>query len=262
MTSIIISLFVLVLLNLTVAFHPQPQHRSYNLWMSNKDQEKKRWEVGRFLKTARFYGTLSYKIPIVSGLIKKIRNRNIEPFKFKPGDEVWPSGIQPDSLRLSWGPLDDVVMGGASKSDLTPGNNFIGSWTGFTSTANSGGFAGLRTKPFRLPFDVSTCDGIAIKVRGDGQRYKLIIRDDEQWNGIAWSYSFDTNFDKSENDIQIPFSAFKPTRFARTVPFKIFQKETLTGIQFTLSKFEYDGDLNPSFKEGPFELNIDRIGFY
>ena len=48
--------------------------------------------------------------------------------------------------RITWGPLDDVVMGGASRSDLQPGEQFKGIWKGEISTANNGGFAGIRTK--------------------------------------------------------------------------------------------------------------------
>ena len=39
-------------------------------------------------------------------------------------------------------------------------------------------------------------------------------------------------------------------------------KITTTGLQLTLSKFEYDGGLNPSFREGPFRLEVDAISFY
>jgi hypothetical protein len=90
------------------------------------------------------------------------------------------------------------------------------------TTANSGGFAGIRSKTLTSPLgllrqyivfiyeyfhsnlkpkqiksnqikqDMSSCRGFLIKVKGDGQRYKFISRDDDQWNGIAWSYSFDT----------------------------------------------------------------------
>ena len=101
-------------------------------------------------------------------------------------------------------------------ADLSPGDSFTGAWTGFVTTANNGGFAGIRTKllsPFR---DASSCSGILLKIKGDGQRYKLIAREDEDWNGTAWSTSFDTTAGRSM-EVRVPFSKLTPTRFARTV---------------------------------------------
>jgi hypothetical protein len=43
--------------------------------------------------------------------------------------------------------------------------------------------------PFK---DASACRGFVLKVKGDGKRFKFIARDDTEWNGIAWSTSFDT----------------------------------------------------------------------
>ncbi len=35
-----------------------------------------------------------------------------------------------NEFNLSWGPLDDVVMGGASESKINVGTSFGGLWTG------------------------------------------------------------------------------------------------------------------------------------
>jgi hypothetical protein len=226
---------------------------------SSKSKEKRPWEFGRFLKTAGFYGALKPKIPIVSGIVKKLRTRNIDPLAFKPADVLWNSSGGGRDKNIMWGPLDDVVMGGASKSELEPGDVFNGCWKGVLTTANSGGFTGIRTKQFSpLPYDVSACKGIALRVRGDGNRYKCIIRDDEDWNGIAWAHSFDTT-PGEDITVPVPFESFKPTRFAKIVPGLKFNKKTLHGIQMSLSKFEYDGGMNPRCESGPFELNIESI---
>ena len=57
----------------------------------------------------------------------------------KPGDFIWSSTddiSSPDTVQ--WESVDDVVMGGASKSNLDPGDIFNGTWTGIISTARSG----------------------------------------------------------------------------------------------------------------------------
>jgi hypothetical protein len=215
--------------------------------MATKDSTKspkQSWELGRFIRTANFYGAFVPKLPFLS---KKPTVKSL-----KPGSILWSTSENPYELR--WGPLDDVVMGGVSKSSIEPGETFDGTWKGIVSTANNGGFAGIRTKLFKL--DASACSGILLKVRGDGQRYKVIVRDDEDWNGTAWSESFDTVKGRT-TEIKLPFNKFKPTRFARVLPsFRPFDKKNFSGIQISLSKFEYDGDLNPRFKDGPFELQV------
>ena len=211
------------------------------------------FEFGRFVKTLSYFNQLN---PIAS-ITKSIR-KNIKPSEvLKPNSVVWSS--ESNIRGLEWAPLDDVVMGGASESTINIGTEFKGKWRGFVTTENNGGFAGIRTKLITPPLDCSGCRGIQMKVKGDGQRYKFIARDDEEWNGIAWSLSFDTKADKWV-DVKIPFTQLKPTKFAKTVVLsKGFDSKSLSAIQLTLSKFEYDGGLNPSFKEGPFELEVESI---
>ena len=82
------------------------------------------------------------------------------------------------------------------------------------------------------------------------------------WNGTAWSVSFDTAAGRT-TEVKIPFRNLKATRFARSFDAgRPYNAKQLTAVQLTLSKFEYDGGLNPSFREGPFRLEIEEIGFY
>ena len=81
------------------------------------------WEFGRFIRTANFYGALKVKIPFIPNF-KKTEVKNIGV-----NELLWDSELKDSDLI--WGPLDDVVMGGASKSDLSPGDYFNGKWTGF-----------------------------------------------------------------------------------------------------------------------------------
>ncbi len=46
-------------------------------------------------------------------------------------------------------------------------------WTG-TLRVEGGGFCGTRTR--RLDLDLANFDGIALRVRGDGQTYKLNLK--------------------------------------------------------------------------------------
>lgn len=164
-------------------------------------------------------------------------------------------------LNETWGALDDVVMGGVSRSaiQVIPGKAVF---AGQVSTANSGGFASVRTRNFDPPIDLSPYEGIALRVRGDGQRYKFMVRCETRWDGIAYCYSFDTTPDQWLT-VRIPFNQLVPVFRAKTVPDAgALNTQQVTAFQLMLSKFEYDGALNPHFRAGAFQLDLESIGVY
>lgn len=207
----------------------------------------------RFVKTVTFFNRV--KLPFIT----KSTGVGMTTEIVAPGTKLYSADEKTQQAGgLSWGPLDDIVMGGVSKTALEPGK-FEGVFKGMVSTDNNGGFAGIRTK-FEAPKDISSCKSFKLRVLGDGKRYKFIARDSEAWNGIAWSFSFDTS-DQQWVDVTIPIKDLKPTKFARIVADSPpFNKKRLQGLQITLSKFEYEGKLNPNFAPGLFALNIDSIG--
>jgi uncharacterized protein YbjT (DUF2867 family) len=185
------------------------------------------------------------------------------------------------SLRDRWGALDDCVMGGVSESSMvySPAVAGAGSsstrpaavFRGVVSTANRGGFASVRSRNFDAPgVDVSAYDGIEMVVRGDGQRYKAILRSDAGWDGIGYCCSFVAakaggNNDDGWTTVRLPFSAFFPVfRARRLADQPAFDPATqpIASMQLMLSKFEYDGELNPQFSPGAFELPVASIKAY
>ncbi|XP_024316191.1 uncharacterized protein LOC100826457 isoform X2 [Brachypodium distachyon] len=172
------------------------------------------------------------------------------------------------SGKFVWGALDDVVMGGVSESafQIQPTGSETGGATGLfkgiVSTSNNGGFTSIRTKNFTLPEDLSAYDGVELRVKGDGRRYKLIVRTSYEWDTIGYTASFDTT--KGEwQSVRIPFSSLIPVFRARTAPdAPPFDASNITALQLMFSKFEYDGKLNPTFIEGPFELPFSSIRAY
>jgi len=164
-------------------------------------------------------------------------------------------------LKNIWGALDDVVMGGVSASSM----QFLDHtavFTGNVSTANSGGFASVRTKNFEPAINLSGHTGVELRVKGDGQRYKLFLRTDTKWDGLGYSYSFDT-IANTWIDIRIPFSDFVPVFRAKIVKdAPVIAQNNITSLQLMLSKFEYDGALNPHFSPGNFALHLASIKAY
>lgn len=171
-------------------------------------------------------------------------------------------------IGLTWGALDDVVMGGVSESSIQisiadgEDGRATGSFKGFVSTANNGGFASIRTKNFSPLEDLSAYDGLELRLKGDGHRYKLIIRTSTDWDAVGYTTSFDTIKEQWQT-VCLPFSSFKPIFRARTVTDAApLDTSRVASLQLMYSKFEYDGKLNPSFEPGSFELPVSSIKAY
>ena len=164
-------------------------------------------------------------------------------------------------IKETWGAIDDVVMGGVSQSNIRLGNNQA-IFSGLVSTDNNGGFASVRTRNFSTPLDLSDYEGIELKVTGDGKRYKFIARCEGKWDGIGYCYSFDTVYN-FPTTIRIPFRDLIPVFRAKTVPEATqLDASQIYSMQLMLSKFEYDGELNPKFEVGSFALKVENIKAY
>ncbi|MEL6489424.1 MAG: CIA30 family protein [Cyanobacteria bacterium J06621_3] len=183
---------------------------------------------------------------------------------------------QRESDLAAWGALDDVVMGGVSEGSfaLRPNSEaaslgtsndaltYSAVFSGYVSTDNSGGFSSVRTRNFEPAFNFEGCLGLRLRVKGDGQRYKFILRNSEGWDSPAYIYSFDTRADEWM-EIDVPFDALVPTFRAKSMPdAPSFDPAKTVSIQLMLSKFEYDRQLNPHFSPGPFALVVSDISAY
>jgi monofunctional biosynthetic peptidoglycan transglycosylase len=149
-----------------------------------------------------------------------------------------------------WQPVDDVVMGGVSSSQLADGPENSGVFAGVLSLARGGGFASVRTKPRRV--DLSPFEGLEIRVRGDGKRYQLRLRTDPGFDGVAYQVAFDTEPDTWQT-VRFPFRAFSPTFRGRRVP----NAPTLDSGQIYTFGF-----LIGDKQAGPFRLEIDWLRAY
>lgn len=163
-----------------------------------------------------------------------------------------------EEVRRTWGALDDVVMGGVSSSRVI--SRDIGLvFNGTVSTDNNGGFASVRSRNADVAFDLGEYDGVVARMKGDGQSYKLIARTDDDWDGVAFCKTVATTAGEWI-DVRVPFEEFQPVRRGRTVKEAgSVDKTRIIAWQLMLSKFEYDGELNPTFRPGNFELVVESI---
>ncbi len=162
----------------------------------------------------------------------------------------------------AWGTLDDVVMGGVSQSGLSLDAQGRAIFAGDVSVENSGGFASVRTKNFEPPFNFSGWEGLRLRLKGDGQRYKFILRNSDGWDSPAYVYGFDTERDVWLS-IDIPFAEMVSTFRAKSIPDASgLNSAQVYSFQLMLSKFEYDRQLNPRFEPGPFALMLKSVSVY
>ncbi|PZV14246.1 MAG: complex I intermediate-associated protein 30 (CIA30) [Leptolyngbya sp.] len=219
--------------------------------------ERKSWDAGRFLQTLTFFES----IPVVSWLQQMF-------FGSTPSQPPQPqAGLifdfsQPSStLNQIWGALDDVVMGGISASSFQIQDS-AALFTGNVSTENSGGFASVRTRNFDPPLNLTGHSGIELRLKGDGQRYKFLVRDEDSWDSLAYTYSFDT-VPNQWIEVRIPFNLMSPVFRAKTVAdAKALNTARIRSLQLMLSKFEYNGALNPNFQPGEFQVLVRAIAVY
>lgn len=216
------------------------------------------WDAGRFLQTLNFFDTL----PLISCLRKMVLGSNPAPVPPQPQGNVLFDFSHPTAeLNQVWGALDDVVMGGVSTSGIRQENGSA-LFTGNVSTANSGGFASVRTRNFEPPLNLSSHTGLQIHLKGDGNRYKFLVRDESTWDSMAYTHSFDTVANEWIT-VQIPFADLVPVFRAKTVDTaRPLDTAQIRAFQLMLSKFEYDGALNPHFAPGEFQLQVQTISVY
>lgn len=83
-----------------------------------------------------------------------------------------------------WSAIDDTVMGGRSRSRMCfdPAGHAV--FSGEVSGANNGGFASVRRQPGNL--GAARVTAYLLAVCGDGKRYKLSMRTDDDFDGINY----------------------------------------------------------------------------
>jgi len=207
---------------------------------SSSTDSRKRWDFVRFVRQSSRFVSLPFAPRAPSLTLDNVR----------PGDILWQ---QQGTNAFTMAPLDDVVMGGVSASRF---EDRTGQWTGTVTDENNGGFVGIRSTP-SFQWNMDNCAGLEWKLVFNGtkkRRFKFVLRDSTDFNGITWTTSVDLK--PGKNTVRIPFQKQIPALFAKTVPDQVFQREHVVGVQIAYSKFEYDGDLNPNFAVGAVDLQL------
>lgn len=145
-----------------------------------------------------------------------------------------------------WEIINDAVMGGVSSSRISIIENNAALFHGIVSLENHGGFASIRTHP--REFELARCKGLILRVKGDGNDYRLRLRMDDACEGVAYQTHFSTEQDNWIT-ARLSFDAFSPI-FLGDAP------------QMDLSGIRRIGFMIADKQTGPFSLEIGWVKAY
>ncbi|TDL77692.1 CIA30 family protein [Palleronia sediminis] len=109
-----------------------------------------------------------------------------------------------------WSLVSDRVMGGVSAGRLDCDATGC-RMRGRVSLDNDGGFLQMAADLPDAPLDARGCDGLALRLRGNGEAYNIHLRTPDvarPWQ--SWRVSFTAPRDWT--DLRIPFARFAPHR--------------------------------------------------
>jgi NADH dehydrogenase [ubiquinone] 1 alpha subcomplex assembly factor 1 len=148
-----------------------------------------------------------------------------------------------------WEKVNDTVMGGLSESRLSvAGGSAV--FEGNVSLENFGGFASVRS--VLREFDLGDYDGLIVRVRGDGKRYRLRLKTDTDLEGLAYQATFFTA-PAEWTEPRLSFDEFVP----------VFRGAVVTGSPaLQPSKIVRIGFMIADKQQGPFRLEIREVRAY
>ena len=160
---------------------------------------------------------------------------------------------------LSWYRVNDVVMGGHSTSTIRRladgGLNFSG-----VISTRDGGFASCSTieQPLHFPANLAAFN---VSVTGNGELYKLTFKtSDSIWEPIWQADLPRASLVKGvRHNFLLPLSSFKANRMGSPVSESRLLASEIVSIGLNLALIDENGDPNPHFESGPFELLVHRI---
>jgi len=151
-----------------------------------------------------------------------------------------------DEIAL-WGPVDDGVMGGVSRSRFSRAAASVARFSGHVSLENNGGFASVRTLARAWP--TAGADALVLRVLGDGKTYKFTVRTDDGFDGVQYQARF-TPAAGDWSESTLPTSSFAASFRGRTVA---------SAPALDLGRLRALGLMISDQQAGPFELLVDWI---
>ena len=157
------------------------------------------------------------------------------------------SRFEKDKEDIRWYTVNDGVMGGLSKGIFQYNDQGNGVFRGNLSLENNGGFSWL--KAVNPEMDLKGSEGIKIRIKGDGRKYALTLKNPDRQRVMYFASFFETTSGEWE-EISLPLKSFKGYFYGQNV-------NAISAMN--VEKMKEIGIILLDKKQGPFELEIDWI---
>lgn len=156
--------------------------------------------------------------------------------------------FEQDTDFEAWRAIDDVVMGGVSRSTLQRYAPGIASFSGIVSLDFGGGFASVRTQP--RAWATAGTESFVLRCRGDGRQYKFMVRVDDGFDGVQYQARFSPPRGQWV-ELDLPVDRFVASFRGRPVP---------GAGPLDPARIRQLGFMISDRQAGPFELLVEWIG--
>ena len=157
------------------------------------------------------------------------------------------SQFEKSNKDIRWYTVNDGVMGGLSKGIFQYTENGTGVFKGDLSLDNNGGFSWL--KAVNQDMDLKGSEGINIRIKGDGRKYALTLKNPDRQRVMYFASFFETKNGEWE-EISLPIKSFKGYFYGQNVNAVSSMNE---------EKMKEIGIILLDKKPGPFALEIDWV---
>jgi monofunctional biosynthetic peptidoglycan transglycosylase len=175
---------------------------------------------------------LAISVPCAAGTREKETMTIID---FSRGEVIWPH-------------INDGVMGGVSSGGMSAGDGYA-IFHGTVSFDNNGGFSSVRSPA--VVHDLSTFEGLVLRVRGDGKRYGFRLKTDASFDGVSYQVQIEPPVGEWA-EISVPFTDFIPVYRGRVVRnHPPLDPSRVATFGLIISR-----------QEGPFRMDIESVRAY
>ncbi len=149
-----------------------------------------------------------------------------------------------NSNNNDWKIVNDVVMGGRSKSDFFIDSNGNGTFKGTVSLDNNGGFCSIQH--YFQPISLNKYNLFSIRLKGDGKKYQFRVKADRN-DYFSYIYEFQTSNDWET--IEIPIEKMYASFRGRMLDMPNYNGSQIEEVAFLIGNKKVES----------FELLIDKI---
>jgi hypothetical protein len=144
-----------------------------------------------------------------------------------------------------WQVVDDRVMGGRSRGEITYAKNGNLKYSGHVTTENNGGFSSVQQR-LSTAVEIGKSQKVVLKVKGNSKRFQFRLKAEANQRHSHIHY-FETTGEWQE--IELPLEDFYATFRGRKLDLPNFEAAQVAEITFLIA----------NYKEQDFELEVEWV---